>query len=264
MYKKGIDVSQWQGAIDWQKVKNSGVAFAMIRAGYGQNNVDKQFVRNISECNRLGIPCGIYWFSYATTAAMAKKEAQYALAAVKPYHLDYPVAFDFEYDSVNYASKAGVAVTKQLATSIATAFLDEVESAGYYGVLYTNQDYLNRYFDVSLKDKYDIWLASWYTSPNFDKPPMDCGLWQYASDGVCAGISGNVDLDIAYKDYPALMEQTGLNRHNEPEKTPYEEELEKATSWAKEAGIFDGSRLDDPAKRSEVVLMLYRALNPEK
>lgn len=260
MYKKGIDVSQWQGTIDWQKVKGSGVSFAMIRAGYGQNNIDKQFVRNITECNRLGIPCGVYWFSYATTAAMAKKEAQYALAAVKPYHLDYPVAFDFEYDSVNYANKVGVSVTKQLATSIASAFLDEVESAGYYGVLYTNQDYLNRYFDASLKNKYDIWLASWYTSPNFNKPPMNCGLWQYASDGVCPGISGNVDLDISYKDYPAIMEQTGLNGHKEPENTPYEEELANAVAWAKSKGISDGSRLDDPARRSEVILMLYRAL----
>lgn len=263
MYKKGIDVSQWQGAIDWQKVKNSGVAFAMIRAGYGQNNIDKQFVRNISECNRLGIPCGIYWFSYATTAAMAKKEAQYALAAVKPYHLDYPVAFDFEYDSVNYASKMGVIVSKQLATSIATAFLDEVESAGYYGVLYTNQDYLNRYFDASLKDKYDIWLASWYTSPNFDRPPMSCGIWQHASDGVCSGISGNVDLDVAYKDYPAIMEQTGLNGHKEPEKTSYEEELADAVAWAKSEGISDGSRPNDEAKRSEVILMLYRLFNKD-
>lgn len=261
MYKKGIDVSQWQGAIDWQKVKNSGVAFAMIRAGYGQNNIDKQFVRNISECNRLEIPCGIYWFSYATTAAMAKREAQYALAAVKPYHLDYPVAFDFEYDSVNYASKAGVTVTKQLATSIAVAFLDEVEAGGYYGVLYTNQDYLNRYFDASLKERYDIWLASWYSSPNFDKPPISCGIWQHASDGVCPGISGNVDLDVSYKDYPSIMEQTGLNGHKEPHKTSYEEELENAVSWAKSKGISDGSRLNDEAKRSEVILMLYRLFN---
>ena len=84
---KGIDVSEHQGVIDWTMVKGN-VDFAMLRAGYGQNNIDKQFVRNIKECNRLNIPCGIYWFSYALNESMARQEAKYALAAVKDYRLE--------------------------------------------------------------------------------------------------------------------------------------------------------------------------------
>ena len=76
MYKKGIDVSRWQGTIDWEKVKADGVEFAMLRAGYGQGNIDAQFERNAGECTRLGIPFGVYWFSYAYTPAMARREAQ--------------------------------------------------------------------------------------------------------------------------------------------------------------------------------------------
>lgn len=261
MHKKGIDVSQWQGIIDWKKVKDFGVKFAMIRAGYGSGSIDKQFIRNIAECNRLGIPCGVYWFSYAMNVEDARKEAQAVLKAVKPYHLDYPIAYDFEYDSVNYASKNGVTITKETATAMADAFLSEVESSGYYGILYTNQDYLNRYFDLSLLDKHDLWLASWYSSPNLEKPPRNCGIWQYSSDGACSGINGRVDLDAAYKDYPSIMESQGLNGHKPEEKTPYEVELAKAVAWAKEAGVSDGSRLNDPAKRSEVILMLYRLYN---
>ena len=101
---KGIDISAWQGKPDFEKVKASGVEFVIIRAGYGANNIDKQFVRNISECNRLGIPCGVYWFSYALTAEQAAQEARYCLAAVKPYRLEYPIFFDLEYDTITYAS----------------------------------------------------------------------------------------------------------------------------------------------------------------
>ena len=92
---------------------------------------------NISECNRLGIPCGIYWFSYAYTADMAAKEALYAVEAVKPYKLEFPIAFDYEGDSQSTAKKNGVAVTKTLVSSLARAFCDAVEKAGYYAMVYT-------------------------------------------------------------------------------------------------------------------------------
>ena len=104
-YRMGVDVSQWQGNIDWERAKAAGIEFAMLRAGFGQNSVDPQFKRNITECNRLGIPCGVYWFSYAYTADMAKREAQCVLKTVEPYRLEYPIAFDFEGDSADYALK---------------------------------------------------------------------------------------------------------------------------------------------------------------
>lgn len=259
-YTKGIDVSQWQGTIDWQKVKNSGVKFAMIRAGYGQNNIDTQFKRNISECNRLGIPCGVYWFSYALNAEMAKQEALYALAAVKPYVLDYPIAFDFEGDSINYAAKNGITITKEMASEFARAFCGVLEGSRYYAMVYTNPDYLNRYYDSEIPVQYDLWLAQWPNNPNPVTPPRGCGIWQYGNDGVIAGISGRVDINAAYKDYPAIMASVGLNGHGDtpqPEE-PEETELDRAVKWAQENNVSDGTRLDDPAKRSEVILMLYR------
>ena len=137
-YKTGVDVSQWQGTIDWEAAKAAGVQFAMLRAGFGRNNPDPQFERNITECNRLGIPCGIYWFSYAYTEDMAAKEAEYALAAVAKHTLEYPVAFDFEGDSADYAAKNGVVVTKPLVSALARAFCGRVSAAKYSPMVYTN------------------------------------------------------------------------------------------------------------------------------
>jgi GH25 family lysozyme M1 (1,4-beta-N-acetylmuramidase) len=237
-YFKGIDVSEWQGTVDWSQAENE-IDFAMIRAGYGQNNIDKQFVRNISECNRLGIPCGVYWFSYASTEEMARKEAAYCLAAVRPYKVQYPIAFDFEYDSVNSAAKNGVKVDRNLATALCHAFCGAVESAGYYAVNYTNADFLSNLFDGTTTQKHDLWYAAWPASPDPDKPPRDCGIWQYASTGKVAGIGGDVDLNAAYRDYPALIEAAGLNNlkagesGTQEQEDPYQAACEKliAAGW---------------------------------
>ena len=109
--KKGIDVSVWQGEINWATVKPN-IDFAILRAGYGKNNIDEQFVRNANECSRLGIPFGVYWFSYALNEQQAKKEADYVCNVVAKYKLSYPICYDFEYDSTNYANKNGVTITK--------------------------------------------------------------------------------------------------------------------------------------------------------
>ncbi len=225
-YFKGIDVSEWQGTVDWSQAENE-IDFAMIRAGYGQNNIDKQFVRNISECNRIGIPCGVYWFSYARTVEMAKKEAACCLAAIEPYKVQLPVAFDFEYDSVSSASQNGVTITKTLATAIAHAFLEAVEAAGYYAINYTNEDFGGKYFDATMTQKHDRWYVAWPSSPDPDKPPASCGIWQYSSTGKVSGISGSVDLDYAYRDYPTLIASIGLNHlQTESEETEESEEPE--------------------------------------
>ena len=119
---RGIDISVWQGAPDFEKVKESGVEFVIARAGYGKNNIDKQFYRTAAECNRLGIPLGVYWFSYALSTEEAAREARYCLEAIRPYQLEYPVFFDLEYDSVQYAAKHGVTINKFTATAMANAF----------------------------------------------------------------------------------------------------------------------------------------------
>ncbi len=196
-YMKGIDVSEHNGVIDWEKVKASGIQFAMIRAGYGKGKADKLFARNAAECTRVGIPFGVYWFSYAVNEAEAAQEAVHCLNAVKPYQLKLPIAYDFEYDSVNNAKKRGVTITKALASKLAKTFLDAIRKIGHQAVNYTNADYLNRYFDVSVD--YPLWLAQWPSGvPALDKPPRDCLIWQYSARGTVPGISGDVDLDVYY------------------------------------------------------------------
>ena len=270
-YKKGIDVSQWQGTIDWTKVKAAGIEFAMIRAGYGQNNIDPQFERNISECNRLGIPCGIYWFSYAYTEAMAIREAEYALAAVEPYKLEYPIAFDYEGASVDYAKKNGVVPDKAHVTALANAFCGRIEQAKYYVMVYTNPSYLSTYFDSSVPKSYDIWLAQWPANPDpSSKPSQAGGIWQYTSSGAVAGISGRVDMDAAYYDYPGIIAKNGLNQpaaapepepNPEPDtETPAKTETELAREWVMALGISDGENPDTACTRQQVWTMLYRAL----
>lgn len=270
-YKKGIDVSQWQGTIDWGKVKAAGIEFAMIRAGWGQNNIDAQFKRNISECNRVGIPCGIYWFSYAYTEAMAIREAEYALAAVEPYKLEYPIAFDWEGDSCNYAVKNGVKPTKALASAMARAFCKRIEQGSYYAMVYTNPAYLSQYYDADIPKEFDIWLAQWPSNPDpATKPAQAGGIWQYTSSGSVNGISGRVDMDAAYYDYPGIIADNGLNQPAappEPEpvpepdpETPAKTEPELAREWAMAMGISDGENPDSPCTRQQVWTMLYRAL----
>ena len=273
-YKKGIDVSQWQGTIDWTKVKASGIEFAMIRAGYGQNNIDPQFERNISECNRLGIPCGIYWFSYAYTEAMAIREAEYALAAVEPYKLEYPIAFDYEGASVDYAKKNGVVPDKAHVTALANAFCGRIEQAKYYATVYTNPAYLSQYYDSYVPKSYDIWLAQWPTNPDPNsKPAQAGGIWQYTSSGSVNGISGRVDMNAAYYDYPDIIEKNGLNKpatSSEPEpnpepdtETPAKTETELAREWVMALGISDGENPEAACTRQQVWVMLYRALEKQ-
>ncbi len=211
-YTKGIDVSEHNGVIDWEKVKASGVGFAMIRAGHGRT-VEKQFKRNISECNRIGLPCGVYWFSYALNAVGAANEAKACLEAIAPYKVDLPVAFDLEYDSVNYAKKQGVMIGTQLASDMARAFCQAVRAAGYDAINYANPDYLNRYFDKAVQEEFPIWLAQWPGgTPSLDKPPRACDIWQYSDKGSVPGIGGTVDLDVCYREVVKLTDRQKVQK----------------------------------------------------
>ncbi len=211
-YTKGIDVSEHNGVIDWEKVKASGVGFAMIRAGYGRT-VEKQFKRNISECNRIGLPCGVYWFSYALNAVGAANEAKACLEAIAPYKVDLPVAFDLEYDSVKYAKKKGVMIGTQLASDMARAFCRAVRAAGYDAINYANPDYLNRYFDMAVQEEFPLWLAQWPDgAPSLDKSPRTCDIWQYSDKGSVPGIGGNVDLDVCYREIVKLTDRQKVQK----------------------------------------------------
>lgn len=203
---KGIDISKHNGVIDWEKVSKE-IDFVMIRAGYGQT-VDTKFTDNIKACNELNIPVGIYWFSYACTVTQAKQEAQKCIATIRKYKIDYPVCYDFEYDSLEYAKKKGIVVTKTLMVEMARAFLTEIENAGYYAMNYINIDFLNRGF-YELTSRFDTWLAQWGKS----SPSKSCGIWQYSSTGKIDGIKGNVDLNYAMKDF-ACTSKNSLSLEN--------------------------------------------------
>ena len=197
----GIDVSYAQGKIDWEKVKASGkVDFAILRAGYGReySQVDEQFARNYSECKRLGIPIGVYWYSYATTAAEAKREAQVCLDTIQGKQFEYPVAFDIEEkDSL------------QNADTLCKVFCDAIEAGGYYAAIYTFKSALEYHLSDSIKSRYDIFLSHIGVSKTDYAGAY--GLWQYSWTGNISGIDGDVDLDYAYQDYPKIIKQAGLN-----------------------------------------------------
>ncbi|EPZ9216484.1 SH3 domain-containing protein [Clostridium perfringens] len=196
---KGIDVSEHQGRINWEQVKDH-VDFVMLRAGYGRNNIDKQFIRNIEECNRLGIPVGIYWFSYAHDVAGAKAEANYVLEAIKPYKIDYPVCYDFEYDTLRYASQQGFTIGKRLATDMINAFCSTIEQAGYRAMNYANPDFINNKF-YNNEVNYPLWLA-WYGVSEDRAKAYNPSMWQYSESGSIPGIGTNsVDMNYCYKDF---------------------------------------------------------------
>ena len=198
---KGIDVSYAQGVIDWEKVKASGlVDFAILRAGYGKetSQIDDQFSRNYTACKQLGIPVGAYWYSYATTVAEAEQEANVCLQIIQGKQFEYPVAFDIE-----------EARCLPQADAISTTFCTALENAGYYTAIYTFKSALESNFSEAVKNRYDIFL--YHIGVQQTDYAGDYGLWQYSWTGCIPGISGDVDLDYAYKDYPTMIQNAGLN-----------------------------------------------------
>lgn len=206
----GIDVSKWQGDIDWQKVKASGVQFAILRAGYGRfaGQTDKTFAQNYQNAKAAGLFVGAYHYSYAKNAEQARAEAEYCLSLIKGKVFDFPICYDVEDDSQKDLSKDKI-------SEIVTAFCETLEQAGYYVSVYMNLAWLNTKLREDIFEKYDIWLAHWAKETTFKRA---YGIWQYTSGGQVNGIKGNVDLDCAYKDYPKIMRKNGLNGYRKTEK----------------------------------------------
>lgn len=171
MALNGIDVSQYQGNVDWNQVKGAGIAFAMLRGGYGKNNVDPYFHQNASACQKLGIPFGIYWFSYAYNAQMAAQEAEYCAALAKQYKVTWPLAYDLEYDTVRYAAQQGITIGKALATTMTAAFCDKVKASGYIPMYYSNLDYYRTMFDTE-RLPYDLWFAQYASAASVSDMAM--------------------------------------------------------------------------------------------
>lgn len=184
--KTGIDISTHNGWIDWSDMEYK-IDFAIIRAGYSLT-IDEKADNNFKGCNRLGIPAGAYWFSYATSVEQAKREAVCCCDFLKKYKITMPVAYDFEYDSIEYVRKKGVTITASLMCEMADAFLSVVKANGYEPMLYTNVDFMNKGFN-RIANKYKLWLAHW----GVQKPSYDCFLWQFTDSLSLSGLSGRYD-----------------------------------------------------------------------
>ena len=208
---KGIDVSKWQGNIDWAAVKAGGVAFAMLRASVG-TAADSRFAQYAAGATAVGIPIGAYHYLTSTTAAGAKREADFFLSQLAGKRLEYPAVLDLEEPNQ-------LALPDGELMALAETFLAAVEEAGYYAMLYASLSTLQRLRKAVPERlaRYDLWCARWGAG----EPGIPCGIWQYevSKAGAVPGVSTDCDRDLAYKDYPFLIQAAGLNHLEETEDT---------------------------------------------
>ncbi|WP_270640751.1 glycoside hydrolase family 25 protein, partial [Longibaculum muris] len=203
---KGIDVSAYQKTIDWKKVKNSGIEFAMIRLSTHRNGKmqkDPYFDYNVKEAKKYGVAIGAYLYSYAGNESEAIKEAEFAYSILKNYPktFTFPIAFDIEDPNIH----ANLSSSQR--TLISKAFCERLNSKGYYTTIYSYRSYLDK-FDFNFLKGNDYWVAEWNKTCNFKQ---EYGMWQYTSNGKVDGITGRVDMNYAYINYPKYIKEKHLN-----------------------------------------------------
>ncbi len=199
---KGIDVSSWQGEIDWEKVKATGIDYVMIRCGFrnltnDEIHVDKTFHYNIKEANRLGIPVGVYFYSTAINEKEALEEASFVLNLIKDYDVIYPVAYDFEM----FNEKRTKNVSDRTINNNAIKFLDYIRAHGYNGMIYTNLSALNKHWNIEMFEGFRIWYAQYIDKSTYEGK---YDMWQYTDNGRVDGIVGEVDLNESYIAYKVV------------------------------------------------------------
>lgn len=197
----GIDVSTWNGTIDWNQVAKSGVSYAIIRCGYrgttqGGLIEDNRFATNAKNATAAGIRIGVYFFTQAISEAEAVEEASMCLSMVEGYKLTYPIFIDVESGSGNARANG---LSKESRTAIVKAFCKTISNSGYKAGIYANKNWLTNKLNTSELTGYTIWLAQYASAPSYTATRYD--LWQYSSQGSIKGISGNVDLDLNYLGY---------------------------------------------------------------
>ena len=189
---RGVDVSRWQGDINWSQVAADDVSFVMLGTR-SKGAVDPYFHRNIQQASAAGVKVGVYIYSLAMTPEMAVEEANFVLNLIHDYPVSYPVAFDMEDSTQGTLSKDELA-------AIANAFCGRISEAGYYPVIYANDNWLANKLDMS-KMNYPVWVARYSAKPAYQNPVM----WQATSTGAVNGISGNVDIDFQFKDFTSVI-----------------------------------------------------------
>lgn len=207
MTTRGIDVSEHNGILDWQRIKDSGIQFAIIRSSWGHFVEDKMLRRNVSECERVGMPYGLYHYSYVFDDATLSEEVNGFTNLIQQFHPLYPCYVDME-DADGFLAGKGVANDIPFLTKVAKGFCVGIENVKYYAGIYANLYWFQTKLYSSELDTYDKWLAQWASAPTYDK---SFGIWQYTSNGSVTGSSERTDMNIAYKDYPAIIKEQGLN-----------------------------------------------------
>jgi GH25 family lysozyme M1 (1,4-beta-N-acetylmuramidase) len=229
---KGVDISAHNGNINLAKVKEAGYKWVMIKCGIGDNiksQDDSQFEANVKKAEKLGMPWGVYIYSYALNKSQAKSEVKHVKRLLKGKKPTLPIAFDME-DADHYKSNRN-ALHKGLITEVCSVFLSEIKKAGYYPILYTGKYWLDGYdgvsglIDKSVWSKYDIWLASWTNACTYKGKNL--GIWQYGGEqcyypgekhepkNSIPGV-GVIDKDMIYKDYPTIIKNGGYNNWKKP------------------------------------------------
>ena len=203
---KGIDVSMHQGDIDFEKVKNSGVKFVIIRCNNWNeitNQVEKDpcFERNYKAARTAGLDVGTYYYTWECSASGAARDAEHCMEYIKGKTFEYPVFFDLEW---NKAFAQG----RQVCNNMVKSFCDTLEKHGYFSGLYISRSPLQTYISSDVAARYSLWIAEYASKCNYDG---EYGMWQYSDKGRVSGISGDVDLDECYADYPALIKSGGFN-----------------------------------------------------
>lgn len=203
MNLKGIDISKHNGSVDFDKLKNDGVKFVIIRGGYGslEKQKDERFEDYYKKAKQSGLPVGAYWYSYAINTNEAQAEAEMCLKVIKNKQFEYPIYFDLEEPS---AFKTG----KKNCSEMVKAFCNLLEKSGYFAGLYMSRYYLQNYITDEVAKRYALWIAEYNSSCNYKG---DYGMWQYSSSGKVSGVKGNCDMDRCFVDYPSIIKSGGYN-----------------------------------------------------
>ena len=193
---KGIDVSQYQGNMDWSAVKNQGISFTFIRIGHGNHKIDPYFKQNITNANAVGIHTGVYFYSTAKSVEESKADAQWVIQQVQGYNVSYPIAIDMEDNSQT-------SLGKQTLTDMTRAFCDEISSAGYTPIVYCNENWAKNFIDFGQLSGYYKWIARYNGTYNEN---ISRNIWQAGSTTLLAGITVNsVDIDFCYTDFTKIV-----------------------------------------------------------
>ena len=245
MNYKGIDISKWQGVIStdtFKKFKEQGISFVIIRAYC--NGKDKCFEGNYANAKQAGLNIGAYCYIYGKNVNAVISEANAFMEAVKGKTFEYPLYLDIEDSSLQNLDRT-------LLTNMCKAFCDTVESAGYYCGIYANPNWFDNILYKSALTAYDKWLAHWVTVPKYDN--SFGGLWQYGL-GKLDGYSGDLDLNLSYRDYPTIIKNAGLNGFPKP--APQQVQAEAAAD--KLAGDVNGDGKVSAADLAALKKMLLK------